>query len=365
LDTTDAIVAAILRSWSRIEPARAPRAAALDQNGWDRLADVAIREGVAGLVHRALSRDPCGVLVPPWVRDRMQAVARRQAAAHAWEEAALGEVLDAFHSRGLRPVLLRGHGLVATLYGSDGSLRPQLDHDLLVERGRIDDAREVLRSLGFESNPGSEDVLTRDTTTIDLHWDPYDRPRVPSRGKVIRADAQAVIERAVPITVAGRTVLQPCPTDRVLLLCVHLVKHSFDRLIRMVDIAECCRKFRLDAARLVEQAANDGTADAAYYGLAASAARAGAPAGALLARMEPHKRLWIDRAFEGVLRGGSSPFFAERLLLSQLTGWGDRLLAVKELLWTPEERARLSAESTSARLVAVPHRVATLARRIH
>ena len=36
--------------------------------------------------------------------DRLQQVARDQAAAHAWEDATLSELLDAFRSRDLRPV---------------------------------------------------------------------------------------------------------------------------------------------------------------------------------------------------------------------------------------------------------------------
>jgi len=357
------IVSGILRCWSRVEPVPAPLAAVLDQDGWERLAGAAEREGVAGLVHRALHHDPCAVLVPSAVRLRMQDVARTQAAAHAWEEAALGEVLDAFHARDLAPVVLRGHGLIASLYGSDGSLRPQLDHDLLVPKPDVHEARRALRSMGFDTDGPLGDVFHRGTTTVDLHSDPYDRARVRSRGKVIRADAAAVVERAVPLTLAGRTVLQPCPADRVLLLCAHLVKHSFDRLIRMVDVAECCRRLRLDADALADQARAEGTADALYYGLAASAARAAAPAERLLARLSPRRRPRVERAFAEVLAGRPSPFFAERLLLSQLDGWPERLAAVKELFWTPEQRARLRFGSTSGRLVAVPERVVTLARR--
>jgi len=358
-----AIVSGVLRCWSRVEPVPAPMAAVLDQDGWERLAGTAECQGVAGLVHRALHHDPCAVLVPPAVRQRMHDAARAQAAAHAWEEAALGEVLDAFHARDLAPVVLRGHGLVASLYGSDGSLRPQLDHDLVVPKRDVHEARKALRSLGFDTAGPSGDVFHRGTTTVDLHWDPYDRERVPSRGKVIRADAAAVVERAVPVTLAGRAALQPCPVDRVLLLCAHLVKHSFDRLIRMVDVAECCRRFPLDADALAEQARAEGTADALYYGLAASAARAAAPAEPVLARLHPPRRPWVERAFEEVLEGRPSPFFAERLLLSQLDGWPKRLAAVKELFWTPEHRARVRIGSTSSRLVAVPERVLTLARR--
>jgi hypothetical protein len=365
VDSTDSDLQAVLEAWCRVEPATTAAALRLDQDDWERLAATAGREGVAGLVHRALEGDPAGALVPKRVRAALRQIAREQAAAHAWQEAALAEVLDAFARGGLSPVLLRGHALVASLYRNDGSLRPQLDHDLLVPRRAMTDARKALRRLGFEHGVESPDVFHRDDVTVDLHHDPYDRSRVPSRGRIIRADARGVLRRAVETRVAGRPALQPGPCDRVLLLSTHLIKHSFDRLIRMVDIAECWRQTPPDAAEVEALARREGTADAVYYALTATRARLDAPIPrGLLARLEPPRRRWVDGAFAEVLRGGApGAFFAERLLLSQLGTWRERLTAVGEMLWTPEHRSATASASAPRRLVAGPERVVTVARR--
>jgi hypothetical protein len=365
LDSRESEILGVLRAWCRLEPAAAPAALRLDQDDWERLAATAGREGVAGLVYRGLTLDPAAALVPERVRVELRQVAREQAAAHAWQEAALAELLDAFWRHGISPVLLRGHALVVSLYGSDGSLRPQLDHDLLVPQREMTEAHRVLRGLGFEEGTEARDVFSRDDATVDLHHDPYDRSRVPSRARVIRADVEGVLRRAVEVRVAGHVVLQPCPSDRVLLLSTHLVKHSFDRLIRMVDIAECWRQTPPDAEAVEERARREGTADAVYYALTAARARLDAPVPrGLLARLEPPRRRWVDRAFTEVLRGRPpGVFFAERLLLSQLGSWRERLTAVGEMLWTPEHQAKTASESIAGKIVAAPERVVDVARR--
>jgi hypothetical protein len=365
LDSRESDIQAVMRAWCRVEPETSPAALRLDQDDWERLAATAEREGVAGLVHRAVADDPAGVLVPERVFSGLRQIAREQAAAHAWQETALGEALDSLERAGLSPVLLRGHALVASLYGYDGSLRPQLDHDLLVPHRAMGDARRELRRLGFEDSAGTRDVFSRDDVTVDLHHDPYDRSRVPSRGRVILANPDGVLRRAVETRVAGRQVLQPCPSDRVLLLSTHLVKHSFDRLIRMVDIAECWRQTPPDPEVVESRARREGTADAVYYALTAARTRLGAPVPpGLLVRLEPPRRRWIDRAFNEVLHGRRPrPFFAERLLLSQLRSWRERLTAVGEMLWTPEHQSRISTESMARRFVAAPERMVDVARR--
>jgi len=365
LDSRESDILAVLKAWCRVEPVAAPAALRLDQDDWERLATTAGREGVAGLICRALTGDPAGALVPERVCVELRQIAREQAAAHAWQEAALCEVLDAFGQHGLSPVLLRGHALVASLYESDGSLRPQLDHDLLVPHREMPEARKVLFRLGYDDGEEAGDVFSRDDVTVDLHHDPYDRSRVPSRGRVILANADGVHRRAVEARVAGRSVLQPCPSDRVILLSIHLVKHSFDRLIRMVDIAECWRQSSPDPEVVEDRARREGTADAVYYALAAARARLDAPApGNLLTRLEPPRRRWVDRAFGEVLRGRPpGAYFAERLLLSQLRSWRERLTAVREMLWTPEHQTKTASGSATRRFAAAPERVVDVARR--
>jgi hypothetical protein len=198
---------------------------------------------------------------------------------------------------------------------------------------------------------------------------------------VLRADVEAVFSRARPSNLAGAPLLLPSPTDRLLILCAHTVKHSFDRLIRLVDIAECWQARAWDLGALREQAIEEGTADALYFGLTAARARLGAgiPSG-LLAPLRPfagklletrpqHRRIARpsivigplgDRLFEAYLEGARCPFLAEWLLLGRLRGWRTRARAVREMLFPPDVQA-LPGTSTTPRVLSAIARAARLA----
>ena len=58
------------------------------------------------------------------------------------------EVVPALRDEGIRCILLKGPATVARLY-DDPLERPYEDADLLIEPSRFEDARNVLRRLGF------------------------------------------------------------------------------------------------------------------------------------------------------------------------------------------------------------------------
>ena len=198
----------VLRDWCRLAPVPSPSALRFGPADWCALEVVAKREGVAGLVNRALDFDPAGTLAPDRVRSSLRRTALAQGALHAREEAVLGEVLDVLHAAGVRPVLLRGLGLIEAIY-RDGSLRPQVDHDLLVSPGDVGPAGDALRSVGFRLSPGSSGPYLRDASVIDLHTDPIGSGRVPSRSGALRIDLRdASVLRTIRATVAGRRLVR-------------------------------------------------------------------------------------------------------------------------------------------------------------
>ncbi len=356
------VIQRILRSWARVHPVAAPEARDLDARGWARLARVARREGVAGLVFRAITTVDRDLEVPPDVRAALRRVALDQAAAHAWEQKVLAEILRAFDAADLHPILLRGHDLVEEIYLGDGSLRPQVDHDILVPPDQMAAAGVILESIGFEQVLCGWTLFRRDRSLVDLHSDPYDRFRVPSRGRILTADVAGIFSRACLSTLSAAPMLRTSPSDRLLILCAHTVKHSFDRLIRLVDIAEAWRELRSDPATLASQALEEGTSDALYYSLMAARARLGASVlDQLLEQIPPPGRSFADRLFEAYLQGGSCPLFSEWLLLSQLEGVGARSMALWEMISPPGERADGSAGWTTGRLAAASSRAARLA----
>lgn len=357
------VVRRALRAWSRARPRTLAGGARLRASDWARLVVRARSEGVAGLIHNAVHTDPAAE-APSSARKALRATAMAQAAVAAREERVLAEVLDALAARSVRPVLLRGLGLVASLY-QDGSQRAQVDHDLLVRPFQRDSARAALRELGFRASPGGGGPYLREASVIDLHTDPYDRERAPYRTRLVRACADAVHDGARWAEVAGRPVQTPCPADRLLTVSAHLVKHSFDRLIRLVDVAECWRAGGFDPEDLLRRARGEGTAEALYYASAAAFVLLDAeiPLG-WLAHAHPTRRPIVERGFRRVLAGRPAPFFEELLALSRLGGLLPRAHAIWQMLWPAELQSRARALPVRSRLAFAPARLGWIAGRV-
>jgi hypothetical protein len=189
---------------------------------------------VDGLAHRALSRAAPGAAVDPWLRSALRRRHQRIAAATLAQGLALAEVLEALAGAGVPVVVMRGLRSVESIYGEAG-VRPFEDHDLMVRPADREGAREVLRRQGFEEQgPG---LHRRGGVIVDLHTDPLGACRRPTRAEIFPLPLEPLFRRARPGRVAGGPALLLEAEDDLLLLAVHLVKHSFDRLIRVADLA--------------------------------------------------------------------------------------------------------------------------------
>jgi hypothetical protein len=339
-----------------VRPERAEAASELDDSAWRVLLEVARREGVAGLVFRAMALDQAAASVPEEVRLSLRNTALTQAALNAREESVLGEVLDAMRARSVQPVLMRGLALVDTIYDGDGSLRGQVDHDLLVRPGQERDARAALESAGFRATPFDGPYI-RGASLVDLHVDPYGRGRIPSRSVMVRADSEALMDRAVFLEIAGNTVRVPAPEDRLLLLSAHAVKHSFDRLIRLVDLAECWRTGGFDPEILATRAAGEGSTDLLYYALTAARHRLGVGVPVrYLRRLRPQRHRVVDRAVARYLAGSHVPNLAELILLTRIRGGFRKMQALWEMFWPAQEVGRARSHGRIHAAVMLPVR---------
>jgi hypothetical protein len=189
---------------------------------------------VDGLAHRTIARLAPGARVDPWLRASLRRRHQRLAAATLAQGLALAEILEALERAGIPAVVLRGLHCAETIYGDPGA-RPFEDHDLMVRPADAEGARRALRRLGFEQRtPG---LLRRGGVILDLHTDPLGACRRPTRADLFPLPIEALFDRARPGTIAGGPALLLEPEDDLLLLAIHLVKHSFDRLIRIADLA--------------------------------------------------------------------------------------------------------------------------------
>jgi hypothetical protein len=205
----------------------------LDPESIPDLLDRLVFHRVDGLAWRTMSSLPAGQ-GDEWLRASLRRRHQARAAATLAQGLALAEILEAWHRAGLPAVVQRGLRVVEWIY-KDAGARPFEDHDLLIRPSDAAGAAEALRRLGYE--PIGPALYRRASVLVDLHTDPLGSARRPSRGRLFPFDLDALFADARPGYVAGGPALLLRGEDDLVLMALHVVKHSFDRLVRSADLA--------------------------------------------------------------------------------------------------------------------------------
>jgi len=166
----------------------------------------------------------------PRITDRLNQIDRDAAKAAFYWTSELKGLLGAFHQAGIPAVPLKGPCLAERLYGGT-ALRASRDLDLLVSQSNLARAEAVLTAIGFV--PGSPDDYhrpwRRETTTVELHHD-VENPLA------FNFHVESALNRARPATFCGESTWLLAPEDELLFLCLHAVRHRFERLSLILDL---------------------------------------------------------------------------------------------------------------------------------
>lgn len=198
---------------------------------WRLFADLAIRHGVAALAWQNLTdlgladriSEPEGLILEGI---RLKSIAR---VTYITNSAA--EIITMLEQAGIRALLLKGLALEHAVYGSRG-LRQMSDADLLVAPEEIFNARDVLASAGFVSQPMKSPLyrhiildlgnhlpeMHRGGMSVDLHHRLFG-----SEGTELVREA---IERPALIKTDGRAFNVLPPQTAFLGLVNHIFKHE-------------------------------------------------------------------------------------------------------------------------------------------
>ena len=188
---------------------------------------------VDGLAWRTLAGlPPEGI--DPWLRGTLRRAHQQRAAATLAQGLALAEILEGMAQAAVPVAVLRGLRAIEWIY-KDAGTRGFEDHDLLIRPADEAAAAECLRRLGFDRLAPS--LHRRGGVDVDLHVDPLGARRRPSRARLFPIDTPTLFKRARPGWVSGGPVLLLTDEDDALLMALHVVKHSFDRLARTADLA--------------------------------------------------------------------------------------------------------------------------------
>jgi len=186
------------------------------------------------------------------------------------------DLLTVFAEAGINAIPYKGAVLAASLYGNI-ALREFSDLDLIVTPGQVPAARAALVARGYvpeialtsaeeralvSSRAGYFLRFDRPTragdVTLELHW------RIPSTFAI---DVSRL--RLTSVALLGREVPQIATEDLFVLLCAHGVKHAWNQLKWICDIAVILeRRPALDWPSLLDQATRAGARRVVLLGCA-------------------------------------------------------------------------------------------------
>jgi hypothetical protein len=197
---------------------------------WRQTLQLAEQESVLPSAAAAICRS--SVPLPEHVSTRLDAIKRDTAIGTFWWTSELSGLLAAFHQNGIPVILLKGPLLAQRIYG-DINLRTSRDLDLLLRANDLRAGGALLADLGFGCVSRPDDYhesWRRGSTLVELHHN-VENPlayRVPMHG---------LWKRAAEIDFCGHRVVQLSPQDELLFLCLHGVRHRFERLSHVFDLA--------------------------------------------------------------------------------------------------------------------------------
>ncbi len=252
--------------------------------------DFAERNRVGPLVAHALLR-----LLPSEhpVRARAEAVHEASARRMRVLLGAADRIAEALAERGIRTVALKNAGIARGLHSCIACC-PMGDVDLLVPRGRYEEAHHIVQQLGFRFDSRAPQVepavleqvlrggggeyvadIDGETVWIELQWRSV-------AGRWIRPeqepDGELLVERSVPIDGSALRLL--APADNLLQVALHTAKHSYVRApgLRLhTDVDRLVHRQRPDWGRLVERAQRTEIRIPVYFSLAMAQALLGTP----------------------------------------------------------------------------------------
>jgi len=145
--------------------------------------------------------------------------------------ATLRGILSNFHCRQIPVISLKGPWLAERLYGN-ASLRVCRDLDLLVRRKDVVAAERLLTAIGFTPAGHPQDYerpWIREDVRVELHHD-VENPRAFDFG------IESAWGRSQLSSFQGIPARLLAPADELLFLCLHGVRHRFERLSHIVDL---------------------------------------------------------------------------------------------------------------------------------
>ncbi len=247
---------------------------------WQSLLHLARWHGVTPLLAaRALRPSP--VAPPPFALTELQTDQQRQLLISLTAVSALVELQQAFDRHGIKVLSWKGPSAGLLLFGS-ASLRESADLDFIFLDKDLAAIQQITAELGYL---GQKILDEKDRYEFNHQHEfsfvrPRDRMVLEFHSQIMTSrfsawqDSHTYVERAnIRLPLAGHHLLLQCPEDLLVSLCVHAMKHNWDRLKWSCDVAMFLQLYgrRLDWTRYLSELAKTGKHSVVLFGLALAA----------------------------------------------------------------------------------------------
>ena len=203
---------------------------------WLGVTDLVVRHGLTGLFY-VLGN----TVTNPWPGELWEHLRTSYEGLQRWGEQNVHQVHDvlaALRGAGIPVMVLKGWGLVPTIYNGDHGQRRCGDIDILVPPEDAARAEHIMQDIGCEGEaehwpgylrrygssrmyrPPRDAATSRHVGTIDLHW-----VLMPPPFHSQQSDTQGLFERAAQLNVAGVDACVPSPEDHLVYCCAHQARH--------------------------------------------------------------------------------------------------------------------------------------------
>jgi hypothetical protein len=203
---------------------------------WQRLVRLAETEGLAGLLYHHLNNLDRQSHLPETALQYLTANYNRTTRNTLAIVSKIAELAAKFKQARIPVIALQGLSIVK-LYQHPG-LRGMEDADLMVKPDHKEALKELLIEAGYRPVPTYPDFLSKDGFLIDIHTHLLNLDRIRNRRYVFPEDLSPMWDRAVSFFDQQEGLLRLEPHDNFVALCAHALKHSYSRLIWLVDLHE-------------------------------------------------------------------------------------------------------------------------------
>lgn len=148
-----------------------------------------------------------------------------------------GRVLLTLNQAKIPVICMRGVAVAELLYGDQAALRPISDMDILLDERQMLDAKQALWDIGFRPDSKYSNIYFRGDIPIDLHHEPLGIERIQMWKYLTPLRIDDFMKYAREGELVGETTLLLSPRVNLPYLCFHALKHSFERLVWLKDIA--------------------------------------------------------------------------------------------------------------------------------